>query len=134
MADDREKFAKVLALANDPKPAFRLLGDLLARPSEVLRKIFKLRQAVPHRQNSLSVVDVNTWTELERRKRGRKHVYQRERRVIGHQMASAFLAELTLTHWRLLKHANMVCPGGNPHRFRFPKRESIDRPARPGMA
>ena len=119
---------------NDPKQTFRLLSDLLARPSEVRRKIFKLRQAVPHRQDGLSIVDVNTWDELERRKCGRKHIYQTERRVIGHQMASAFFAELALTHWRLLKHANMLCPGSNPHRIRFPKRESVDRSARPRTA
>lgn len=90
------------------KRTFRLLSDLLARSAELGWKILKLREAVPYGQNGLSIIDVEAWIKRERWKRGRKHVHQTKRRVIGHQMTSAFLAILPLTDWRLLVHADVL--------------------------
>jgi hypothetical protein len=40
-----------------------LLRHLLARPAELCGEILKLRQPVTQRQNVLSIVDVDAWTE-----------------------------------------------------------------------
>jgi hypothetical protein len=42
-------------------------------------------------------------------------------------MAPALLAVLPLAHWRLLKHANMLCPGSDFHGIWLPEAEGIDR-------
>jgi hypothetical protein len=47
--------------------------------------------------------------------------------MIGHEVATAFLAVLTLTEFGLLERGNMVRTRSNPHGVGLPKGESIDR-------
>src|SRR6476661_8144464 len=111
--------------------AATLLSHHLSRSAEVSRKVSKLGEPITHRQNGLSVVDVDAWTELQRRQSGGKHIYQSQRRVVGHQMASAFRAVRPLARWRLHEHADMLGTGCDLHGIRLPKREGVDRPSRP---
>jgi hypothetical protein len=41
---------------------------------------------------------------------------------------------LPLADWRFLKHREMFGTGRDPHRFRLPQAEGVDRTARPGAA
>src|SRR6266851_1981354 len=95
----------------DPDTDVALLRYLLARSAELSGKVFQLRESIPYRQNGLGVIDVDARAKLQRRQCGRKHIDQSQRRVIGHQMAPAFLAVLPLAHCRLLEHANMLGAG-----------------------
>src|SRR3954451_9793202 len=59
--------------------------------------------------------------------------------MIRHQMTSAFFAVLPLAHWRLLKHAYVLCACRDPDRIGLPEREGVDgatgpRSARSAMA
>jgi hypothetical protein len=47
--------------------------------------------------------------------------------MIGHEMATAFLAVLPLTEFGLLKRGNVFRTCSNPHGVGLPKSESIDR-------
>jgi hypothetical protein len=49
-------------------------------------------------------------------------------------MAPALLAVLPLTHRSLLKHADMLRTGCDPHGIRLPERKGIDRSSRPRTA
>jgi hypothetical protein len=111
-----------------------LLRYLLARSAELSGKIFQFRQSVGHRQNGLSVVDVNTGAKSQRRQRRRIHVDQTQRRMISHQMADAFRAVLPLAHWGFLERPNMLGARRDPHGIRFPKRKSIDGSSGPRTA
>ena len=112
----------------------RLLRHGLAGAAELARKVFQLRQPVAHRQNGFGIIDVHAGLEFERRQRCREHVHQAQCRVIGHQVAAAFVAILPLAERRLLEHGNVVGAGGDLHRIRLPQRERVDRAAGPRSA
>ncbi len=112
----------------------RLLRYLLARSAEFGGKVLQFRQPIAHRQHSLGVVDVDAGRELQRRQRRREHIDQSERRVRGHHVAAALLAELPLAHRCLLEHGEVLGARHDPHRIGLPEREGVDRPARPRAA
>src|SRR4029453_11110728 len=110
---------------------FPLLHPALPGASKLGGKISQLRKAIPHRQNRLGVVDMETGIERQRGQGRRKHVDQSERWMGGHEMTAAFLAILPLTHWRLLEHADMLGTGRDPHGGGVPGGERVDGTARP---
>jgi hypothetical protein len=65
-------------------------------------------------------------SEAQGRHRACKYVYQPKRRVIGHQMSSAFGAVLPLACCRLLEHADMFGASRDVHGLRSPQRKSVD--------
>src|SRR5262245_34478222 len=103
-----------------------LLRHALTRASKLGGKIFQLRKTVPHRENRVGVVDVETGFERQRGQRGHKHVDQSERWMGGHEMTSALLAILPLAQRILLEHADMLGTGRDPHGGGLPERESVD--------
>ena len=65
-------------------------------------------------------------SEAERRQRACKYVYQPQRRVIGHQMSTAFGAVLPLACCRLLEHADMLGTSRDVHALRSPQCKRVD--------
>jgi len=114
--------------------ASSLLRHALAGSAELGGKVLELRQAIPHRQHRLGVVDVHTRLERQRRQRGGKHIDQSERRMVGQEMPTALFAVLPLTDRRLLERANVLGTSRDPERRRLPKRKSIHGTARPRAA
>src|SRR5262249_44306807 len=111
-----------------------LLCHLLARSAKLRGEIFKLWEPVTHRQNGLRVVDMHPWTKHQRRQRSGVYIDQSQRRMGGHQMATALLAVFPLARRRLLEHANVFGANCNPHGIGLPKREGVDWRCRPRTA
>src|SRR5262245_38112481 len=111
-----------------------LIRHQLAGAAELARKILQLGQAVAHRQHGLGVVDMDRRRESEGRNGRRKDVDEPERRVVGHQVATALLAVFAVADRRLGKGRHMLLPPGDAHRLRFPQAEGIHGAARPGTA
>src|SRR5579883_2072364 len=116
-----------------------LLRDHFAGTAELLREVLELRQAVPHTQDRLGVVDVDRRLEVERRDRRRVDVDEAERRMIRHDMAATLLAVLPLAERRLLVGRDVLGAGRDLDRLRLPQAEGVHRaggprPARPAMA
>ena len=51
-----------------------------------------------------------------------------------HQVPATFFAVFSLAERRLLERSNVLSPGFDLYRIRFPQTESIDWTARPGLA
>jgi len=64
----------------------------------------------------------------------RQDVDESQRRVVGHQVAAAFLAESALAHIRLLVGGEVLGTGGDPNGPGLPEAEGVDRATRPGPA
>src|SRR5579883_2563324 len=64
----------------------------------------------------------------------RVHVDQSQRRMVGHEMAAAPLAVLTLADRRLLVHRDVLGAFGHADRIRLPERKCIHRTAGPRTA
>ena len=94
-----------------------LFGDDVAGAAELGREIFQLRQAVPHRQYRLGVIDMNRGLEDERRNRRGEHVDEADRRMIGHQVSAAFRAVGALAQLRFGKLRDVLCSLRDPHRL-----------------
>jgi len=62
-----------------------------------------------------------TRRELERRNGRRIHVDETERRVVRHQMSTAFLAVLSLANRRLLIHADVLASSRHFHGIGIPE-------------
>src|SRR4029078_651890 len=89
-------------------------------------KILELRQSVSHGKYCLCIVDVQGGSEAEGWHRACKYVDQLQRRVIGHQMSSAFGAVLLLACGRLLEHADMFGSSLHVHGLRSPQCKGVD--------
>src|SRR4051794_4315150 len=84
--------------ADRPTPASTqsLFRDGFAGAAKFGRKILQLWQAIPDREHGLGIVDVNAGRKGQRRNGGGKYVDEPERRMVGHQVSTAFGAILTL--------------------------------------
>src|SRR5262245_27259799 len=98
-----------------------LVGHHLAAAAELAWKILQLGQAVTHRQHGLGIVDMDRRRESERGDGRRKDVDEPERRVVGHQVATALLAVFAVADRRLGEGRHMLLPPGDAHRFGFPQ-------------
>ncbi len=117
-----------------PLSRARLFGDDIAGTAEFRREVLQLRQAVAHGQHGLGIVDVNAGNEVECRERGREHVHEAERRMIGHQVAAAFRAILALAERCLGEGRDVLGSRFDPHGSGLPKAEGVHRPPGPGTA
>src|SRR5262245_38824208 len=112
----------------------KLLRNHLAAAAELGGKVLQLGQAVAHPQHGLGIVDMNGRLECEFGQGCREHVDHLERRVVGHQMATAFLAVFPLAERRLGEGRDIRLALGDAHRLRLPQAEGVHRSARPGAA
>ena len=85
-----------------------LLRHCLATAPSLAGKVLQLWQPIPHRQNRLGIVEVDTRNEVEAGDRCGKHVHETDGRMIGHQVSAASGAVLPLAERRLLKGGYML--------------------------
>src|SRR5918993_233528 len=111
-----------------------LLRHCLATAPSLAGKVLQLWQPIPHRQNRLGIVEVDTRNEVEAGDRCGKHVHETDGRMIGHQVSAASGAVLPLAERRLLKGGYMLRACGNPHRLGLPETEGVHWSAGPGPA
>src|SRR2546430_4679367 len=111
-----------------------LLSHRNTTASKFGREILQLRQAVPHRQHRLGVVDVHARLEFQRRDGRGVDVDETERRMVGHEVAAAALAILAIAHLGLGELAEEFGALGDADVLRLPQRESVDGRGRPGTA
>src|SRR5262245_60971119 len=114
--------------------ATALFQHQFSRSAELRRKVLELRQAVFHRQHGLGVVDVETRGELQFRQRRGVNIDEPHLRVVGHDVAAAFLAILPLAVRRLLVGGDKLGSFGDAHGAGLPQREGVDRRSRPRTA
>src|SRR5215472_12705955 len=81
----------------------RYSGTVSPEPPNSFGKSFSLGNPSFIRQNRLRVVHVHRRRKLERRQRRREHIHHSQRRMIGHQMAAAFLAVLAMAQFGFLE-------------------------------
>src|SRR5258705_7884084 len=119
-------------------PTLRALWSLvrhhLTAAAELGGEILQLGQAVPHRQDGLGIVDMDSRRESQRGNGRRKNVHETQWRMFGHQMTSAFQAIFALAGARLREGRDMFLTGGNSYRLRLPQAECVHGTARPRPA
>src|SRR5262245_15236930 len=102
-----------------------LFRNGLALATERSGKVLELGQAVAHREQSLSVVYVHSGREFECRQCRGVDVDEAKIKIwmVGHKVAAALVAILSLAFRGLGKGGDVLSPGGNLHHFRLPERE-----------
>jgi hypothetical protein len=129
----RHEVERALGRRFDPHRWMRppLFLDYLARAAEFGWEVFQFRQAVPHGQHRLSVVDVNAGGEGKGRDRRGEYVHETQGRVIGHQVPAALRAILALAEFGLLERRDMLGARCDAHGLWLPEAEGVHRSAGP---
>ena len=91
-------------------------------------------RVLEHRQHRLRIFDLHGRRECEVRDGGGKPIDQPNRRVIGHEMSTAFVAILPLTCFGFLERGEVFGARRNTHRLGLPKTVGVDGTAGPRTA